>query len=250
VRYSPTKAQPYYRTSVPPPQCSTPLLLSPTPPHQSDPAFSITELPNSPTLELPPPRSTSGRVLTHAIRAAGTDGSPVAGFVAAAALRTRTVTASDVAHAARGRARHSRCPCPAFLRLYRPSPRVQRYGFRPLDSQASCSAAARNRTASATSRRSPPTSRASTQRRACKVSGLPLSHAAAPPPFPPAVTVARLRAPRRLHASPSRTLGGTPAAALGLNISQAASRSRSEAGAIPCRPPAVFHTLAALSYTP
>jgi len=64
-----------------------------------------------------PPRSTSGRVLTHAIRAAGTDGSPVAGFVAAAALRTRTVNASDVAHAARGRARHSFGHASSFLRV-------------------------------------------------------------------------------------------------------------------------------------
>ena len=52
--------------------------------------------------------------------------------------------------------------------------RVRRYSIRPLDITSSI-----------------PRPRASAQRRAYKVSGLPLSHAAAPPPFPPARTVAR-----------------------------------------------------------
>ena len=170
------------------PQCSTPLPLSPTPPEQTEPAPITLELQNSRNLELFPPRSTSGRVLTHAIRAAATDGSPVAGFVAAAALRTRTVAARTLrTRHAGGRVIRSGTP----PRSCGSCPRVRRYGFRPLGIQASCSAAARIRTASATSRRSPPTSRASAQHRACKVSGIPLPHAAAPPPFPPAGTVAR-----------------------------------------------------------
>ena len=140
--------------------------------------------------------------------------------------------------------------------------RVRRYGIRQLDITSSI-----------------PHPRASAQRRACKVSGLPLSHAAAPPPFPPAGTAARdtrasasphplkakrMRAERtwifqpvsRRRAKPVKKPvriaphAGAACGSFRLENRSGGILSLSEAGAIPVRPPAVFHTLAALSYTP
>ena len=199
------------------PQCSTPLPLSPTPPEQTEPAFSIfLELQNSPTFELPPPGSTSGRVLTHAIRAAATDGSPVAGFVAAAALRTRTVAARTLrTRHAGGRVIRSGTP----PRSCGSCPRVRRYGIRPLGIQASCSAAARIRTASATSPTFPKSTPARRRNAARARSADYRCHT--PPPRRHSLRRGRsrdIRAPRRLpfHALALQGFGVLPAAALGL----------------------------------
>ena len=151
------------------------------------------------------PRSTSGRVLTHAIRATATDGSPVAGFVAAAALRTRTVAVRTLrTRHAGGRVIREGTP----PRSCGSCPRVRRYGFRPLANQASCSAAARIRTASATSttiQESAPARR----RNAARIRSADY-RCHTPPPRRHSLRRGwprEIRAPRRLHASPSRTLG-------------------------------------------
>jgi len=187
-------------------------------------------------------------VLTHAIRAAATDGSPVAGFVAAAALLTRTVAARTL------RTRHAggrviRAGTPP--RSCGSCPRVRRYGFRPLDNQASCTAAARIRTASATSPTFPK-------------SNIPRVGAT------PRVQGQRVTAAtrRRPAAIPSGGDGRAGYARLDGSMPRPRGRSGNACGSFrlenqsggtplavggrsfPCRPPAVFHTLAALSYTP
>ena len=151
------------------------------------------------------PRSTSGRVLTHAIRAAATDGSPVAGFVAAAALRTRTVAVRTLrTRHAGGRVIRSGTP----PRSCGSCPRVRRYGFRPLIIQASCSADARIRTANATSTTFPESAPA--RRRNAARARSAGYRCRTPPPRRHSLRRGRprgLRAPRRFPFSPSRTLG-------------------------------------------
>ena len=166
------------------------LSYTPTTSRTSSTNFRTSELSNFRTSSSSP-CSTSGRVLTHAIRAAVRRHRPSG--LRPLFLSRRPADAygrrPDVAHAARGRARHSLGHASSFLRVL-PSRTTLR-----LPPARQSGVVQRRRAYPHGKRNKPDLSqshpRASAQRRACKVSGIPLSNAAAPPPFPPAGTAAR-----------------------------------------------------------
>jgi hypothetical protein len=152
------------------------------------------------------PRSTSGRVLTHAIRSGRTPDRTRRRLLAGRRRPSRTVAASDVAHAARGRARHSLGHASSFLRVL---PARTTLRLPPARQPGVVQRSRAYRTANATSRQSSTNIRArgppSPRRKGQRTTAVTRRRRAAIP-YRRGRTCG-YAPPRRLQASPSRKLG-------------------------------------------